>query len=77
MAKKIIKEPTIRHYSATCPICGCEFEFETTDARWHIRQSVSADYHAQRLTMQSNISCSVWCPSCDTCLEDMQTEIKE
>lgn len=31
MAKKIIKEPTIRRYKATCPICGCEFEFDTTD----------------------------------------------
>lgn len=32
MTKKIIKEPTIRRYEVTCPICKCEFEFDTMDA---------------------------------------------
>lgn len=63
MAIKIIKEPTIRRYKATCPICGCEFEFDTTDARWH-------EY-------DGFLTCRVWCPTCDFCIEKREFEIKE
>lgn len=40
MAKKITKEPNIKRYKAKCPICECEFEFDTTDA-----ELVFAQYH--------------------------------
>ena len=38
MAKKITKEPNIKRYKAKCPICECEFEFDATDANWHLNE---------------------------------------
>lgn len=76
MAKKIIKEPTIRHYKANCPICGCEFEFDTTDANWH-QEEVRDNSHwggVTALPRTENV-CRVQCPTCNTWLENKQTEI--
>ena len=69
MAKKIIKEPTIRRYRATCPICDCEFEFDTTDADWYLNHQANK--------MWRDIECQVSCPTCKTTLTNMQTEIEE
>lgn len=70
MAIKIIKEPTIRRYKATCPICGCEFEFDTTDARWYIRTDDPL------MNTRTKTDCIISCPCCQTDLENKQTEIK-
>lgn len=75
MAKKIIKEPTIRRYKATCPICGCEFEFDTTDASWS--QKVINYPHGITSYAWTEDVCGIACPCCQTWLEDKQTEIHE
>lgn len=79
MAKKIIKEPTIRRYKATCPICGCEFEFDTTDASWHQREVRGNEFYPNGLATFARTEniCRIACPCCQFWLEDMQTEIKE
>lgn len=73
MAKKIIKEPTIRRYRATCPICGCEFEFDTTDANWDLRTPHPTMWGG--LICDEQKVCYVSCPTCKTTLSNMQTEI--
>lgn len=82
MAKKIIKEPTIRRYKATYPICGCEFEFEfdTTDASWYkrvVNDNPNPNYWGINNTYHVVYDCEVVCPTCNFRLENMQTEIKE
>lgn len=78
MAKKIIKEPTIRRYKATCPICGCEFEFDTTDASWYERRvCANPNYWSSNMASLIEYDCNVQCPTCDFRLENMQTEIDE
>lgn len=64
MAKKISKEPNIKRYKAKCHICECEFEFDTTDAEWQIKEykdNFGEVYHIDKL-------CSVICPNCKTTL---------
>lgn len=75
MAKKITKEPNIKRYKAKCPICECEFEFDTTDANWYLRSTTNANSWGVLSSTLSHIECSVRCPTCDTVIEDMQTEI--
>lgn len=77
MAKKITKEPTIRRYKATCPICGCEFEFDTTDAYWYVCEESKSDYYGIQTLLQTVINCEVVCPTCNTTLSNKQTEIEE
>lgn len=79
MAKKIIKEPTIRRYKATCPICGCEFEFDTTDASWSQRVVNNNEYYSRgipSITRTVNV-CKIACPCCQMWLENKQTEITD
>lgn len=64
MVKKITKEPNIKRYKAKCPICECEFEFDTTDAEWHIEEyedGCGEVYH-------TNTLCIIDCPNCKTSL---------
>lgn len=75
MAKKITKEPNIKRYKAKCPICECEFEFETTDADWYLDKTSNANPWGGLSSTLSHIECIVRCPTCDTIIKDMQTEI--
>lgn len=76
MAKKITKEPNIKQYKAKCPVCGCEFEFDTTDANWYINEVQSDNAWGGLCTTMTQTDCSVRCPACDTVLENKQTEIQ-
>ena len=64
MAKKITKEPNIKRYKAKCPICECEFEFDTTDAEWDIEEETDAIGNVWRIDTR----CIVDCPKCKTTL---------
>lgn len=64
MAKKITKEPKIKRYKAKCPICECEFEFDTTDAEWNIEEETDAIGNVWRIDTR----CIVDCPNCKTTL---------
>lgn len=64
MAKKITKEPNIKRYKAKCPICECEFEFDTTDAEWYIEESMDNFGEVWR----TDTRCIVDCPKCKTTL---------
>ena len=64
MAKKITKEPNIKRYKAKCPICECEFEFDTTDAEWHIDECMN-DFGK---VWRTDTRCIVDCPTCKTTL---------
>ena len=77
MAKKIIKKPTIRRYKATCPICGCEFEFDTTDASWYIMTETTASPYGALMNTKTKTDCRIACPCCQTWLENKQTEITD
>lgn len=68
MAVKIIKEPTeSKRFEATCPVCGCTFEFDLTDAKWWLSDQCKGYY--------SHIECNIDCPHCKTTLTDMQKRI--
>ncbi len=75
MAKKIIEEPKIKRYKAKCPICECEFEFDTTDANWHIRELRPNNVWGDLGNTVTRIDCNVQCPKCNTWIENMQTRI--
>lgn len=64
MAKKITKEPNIKRYKAKCPICECEFEFDTTDAEWDIDE-YEDDFGK---VWRNDPHCFVDCPKCKTTL---------
>lgn len=66
MAKKITKEPNIKRYKAKCPICECEFEFDTTDAEWEIDEYKYEDGFGE--VWRTDIRCIVDCPKCKTAL---------
>ena len=64
MAKKITKEPNIKRHKAKCPICECEFEFDTTDAEWDIDEYENDFGEVWRI----DTGCIVDCPKCKTTL---------
>lgn len=64
MAKKITKEPNIKWYKVKCPICECEFEFDTTDAEWDIDEYENDFGEVWRIDTR----CIVDCPKCKTTL---------
>ena len=76
MAKKITKEPNIKRYKAKCPICECEFEFDATDANWHLNEVQNNEAWGGLRTTVTQTDCSVQCPACDTRVENRQTEIQ-
>lgn len=53
---KIIKEGKITRFKKTCPDCGCEFEYETSD--------LIPDYSVCLTTFPSQYSTYVICPCC-------------
>lgn len=53
---KIIKEGKITRFKKTCPDCGCEFEYETSD--------LITDYSVCLTTSPSQYSTYVICPCC-------------
>lgn len=56
MSIKIIKEGKVKKFTKTCPDCGCEFEYETSDL--HI------DYSVGLTTNPVQYSTYVICPCC-------------
>lgn len=76
MTKKIKKEPTIRQYEVTCPICKCEFEFDTTDASWSANAVYDPDCFGVPQRKKTIVNCRVECPICGTWIENKQKEIK-
>lgn len=76
MAKKITKEPNIKRYKVRCPICECEFEFVTTDARWYLNEVRDDNVWGGLRTTVTQTDCNVQCPTCDTWIENRQTEIQ-
>lgn len=76
MAIKITKEPTIKRYKAKCPICGCEFEFDTTDANWYLNEVRPYDTWGGLSETTIKVDCRVSCPACNMCIENKQTEVK-
>lgn len=76
MAIKITKKPTIKRYKAKCPICGCEFEFDTTDANWQSNLKQDNNTYGYYAEPQKIVKCYINCPICRTYIEDKQTEIE-
>ena len=63
---KIIKEPKL---SLTCPVCGCEFEFDKNDvynATGGMRKGIPKNPHK-----------AVCCPICDKSISVWNTEVKD
>lgn len=75
MAKKITKEPNIKRYKAKCPICECEFEFDTTDAKWYLDEEQNDGGWGDLPNTITRVDCTVRCPACYTVIENKQTEI--
>nr|DAN28978.1 MAG TPA: DNA-directed RNA polymerase subunit [Caudoviricetes sp.] len=75
MAKKITREPNIKRYKAKCPICECEFEFDTTDANWHLNEVQNDGAWGGLRNTITRVDCTVRCPTCGTVIENQQTEI--
>lgn len=76
MAKKITKEPKIRRYKVKCPICECEFEFDTTDASWYLNEVRTDEMWCGLNKTITKVDCRVMCPTCNTWIENEQTEIQ-
>ena len=72
MAIKVTKQGTIKKYKATCPICGCEFEFDTTDASWSQRELIGTESYAGVKIPRTEILCRITCPSCHTWIDNKQ-----
>lgn len=68
MSKHITRKPWNIRYTADCPVCGCQFEFDITDAEWYLREIANRD--------TTHIECNVSCPHCNTTLTDKQKQIK-
>lgn len=47
MAISIIKEPENKKTTVTCPVCGCEFEFDIQDAEWESTYGGYLVYHVR------------------------------
>lgn len=75
MAKKITKDPNIKRYKAKCPICECEFEFDTTDASWYLNEVRADEMWGGLSKTITKTDCRVMCPTCNTWIENKQTEI--
>lgn len=56
MAIKIIKEGKVTKFTKTCPDCGCEFEYETSD--------LHTDYSVGLTTNPCQYNTYVICPCC-------------
>ena len=56
MAIKIIKEGKVTKFTKTCPDCGCEFEYETSD--------LQTDYSSCLTTYPGQYNTYVVCPCC-------------
>lgn len=64
MAIKIIKQGVINTYEAVCPVCGCEFEFDTTDAGWYRRVNTTNANAIGIVDVETTLHCSIQCPTC-------------
>jgi len=56
MAIKIIKEGKVTKFIKTCPDCGCEFEYETSD--------LQTDYSIRLATYPYKYNTYIVCPCC-------------
>lgn len=57
--KQIIKQGTPKIFTATCPECGCEFTFMTSDKESELEEnsSVSYEYPLHTPILQEYVTC--------------------
>ena len=65
--KKILNGPTV--WRAKCPVCDCEFEYDTSETFWVYNKS--GDYF--RIVQSGDYFRIVQCPNCKTNLKHSES----